>query len=207
MRKKNWLIWLLAILLMAAIFSFSAQNANTSGTLSKKVTLQIIDTLPQTRELSELQKVDMVRETENIVRKSAHFVLFAVLAVCITLVMGTFMKKKWLIYLAAVAFCFLYACSDELHQLFVDGSVLCPLWFLCLFSWRFLRCFRSVAWLYPGFGVALCVFRVKFNIVGKPAEWISGKDVILHIIGMIGVDAAEARHKRYQKRAQRYCGH
>ena len=63
----------------------------------------------------------MVRETENIVRKSAHFVLFAVLAVCITLVMGTFMKKKWLIYLAAVAFCFLYACSDELHQLFVDG--------------------------------------------------------------------------------------
>ena len=121
MRKKNWLIWLLAILLRAAIFSFSAQNANTSGTLSKKVTLQIIDTLPQTRELSELQKVDMVRETENIVRKSAHFVLFAVLAVCITLVMGTFMKKKWLIYLAAVAFCFLYACSDELHQLFVDG--------------------------------------------------------------------------------------
>ena len=29
---------------------------------------------------------------------------------------------------------------------------------------------------------------IKFNIVGKPAEWISGKDVILHIIGMIGVD-------------------
>ena len=31
---------------------------------------------------------------------------------------------------------------------------------------------------------------IKFNIVGKPAEWISGKDVILHIIGMIGVDGA-----------------
>ena len=31
---------------------------------------------------------------------------------------------------------------------------------------------------------------IRFNIVGKPAEWISGKDVILHIIGMIGVDGA-----------------
>lgn len=31
---------------------------------------------------------------------------------------------------------------------------------------------------------------IKFNIVGKPAEWIRGKDVILHIIGMIGVDGA-----------------
>lgn len=31
---------------------------------------------------------------------------------------------------------------------------------------------------------------IKFNIVGKPSKWISGKDVILHIIGMIGVDGA-----------------
>lgn len=31
---------------------------------------------------------------------------------------------------------------------------------------------------------------IRFNIVGKPAEWINGKDVILHIIGMIGVDGA-----------------
>lgn len=31
---------------------------------------------------------------------------------------------------------------------------------------------------------------IKFNIVGKPQEYISGKDLILHIIGMIGVDGA-----------------
>ena len=31
---------------------------------------------------------------------------------------------------------------------------------------------------------------IKFNIVGKPKKWVSGKDVILHIIGMIGVDGA-----------------
>lgn len=31
---------------------------------------------------------------------------------------------------------------------------------------------------------------IKFNLVGKPSKYISGKDVILHIIGMIGVDGA-----------------
>ncbi|MBQ2642291.1 MAG: 3-isopropylmalate dehydratase large subunit [Eubacterium sp.] len=34
---------------------------------------------------------------------------------------------------------------------------------------------------------------IKFNLIGKPQKWVSGKDVILHIIGMIGVDGA-----RYQ---------
>ena len=31
---------------------------------------------------------------------------------------------------------------------------------------------------------------IKFNLTGKPSKWVSGKDVILHIIGMIGVDGA-----------------
>lgn len=31
---------------------------------------------------------------------------------------------------------------------------------------------------------------IKFNLIGKPSKYISGKDIILHIIGMIGVDGA-----------------
>lgn len=31
---------------------------------------------------------------------------------------------------------------------------------------------------------------IKFNLIGKPQKFVSGKDVILHIIGMIGVDGA-----------------
>ena len=31
---------------------------------------------------------------------------------------------------------------------------------------------------------------IQFVLTGKPAKWISGKDIILHIIGMIGVDGA-----------------
>jgi 3-isopropylmalate/(R)-2-methylmalate dehydratase large subunit len=31
---------------------------------------------------------------------------------------------------------------------------------------------------------------IKFVLTGMPAKWISGKDIILHIIGKIGVDGA-----------------
>jgi 3-isopropylmalate/(R)-2-methylmalate dehydratase large subunit len=31
---------------------------------------------------------------------------------------------------------------------------------------------------------------IRFNLTGKPSKWISGKDIILHIIGLIGVDGA-----------------
>lgn len=31
---------------------------------------------------------------------------------------------------------------------------------------------------------------IKFVLIGKPGKWVSGKDVILHIIGLIGVDGA-----------------
>ncbi|MBQ6231051.1 MAG: 3-isopropylmalate dehydratase large subunit [Eubacterium sp.] len=38
---------------------------------------------------------------------------------------------------------------------------------------------------------------IKFVITGKKPEWISGKDVILHIIGMIGVDGARYRSMEF----------
>lgn len=45
-----------------------------------------------------------------------------------------------------------------------------------------------------GMATGLAWFKVpsaiKFVLTGKPARWISGKDIILHIIGMIGVDGA-----------------
>ncbi len=31
---------------------------------------------------------------------------------------------------------------------------------------------------------------IRFELTGKPGKWVSGKDVILHLIGMIGVDGA-----------------
>lgn len=38
---------------------------------------------------------------------------------------------------------------------------------------------------------------LKFVLTGKPSKWVSGKDVILHIIGMIGVDGALYRSMEF----------
>lgn len=45
---------------------------------------------------------------------------------------------------------------------------------------------------------------VKFNIVGKPNKYVSGKDVILHIIGMIGVDGALYRSMEFSGEGLKY---
>ncbi|MBS5934118.1 MAG: 3-isopropylmalate dehydratase large subunit [Clostridiales bacterium] len=38
---------------------------------------------------------------------------------------------------------------------------------------------------------------IKFVLTGKPSKWVSGKDVILHIIGLIGVDGALYRSMEF----------
>ena len=38
---------------------------------------------------------------------------------------------------------------------------------------------------------------IQFILTGKPSKWVSGKDIILHIIGMIGVDGALYRSMEF----------
>ena len=38
---------------------------------------------------------------------------------------------------------------------------------------------------------------IKFILTGNPAKWVSGKDIILHIIGMIGVDGARYKSMEF----------
>ena len=38
---------------------------------------------------------------------------------------------------------------------------------------------------------------LRFVLTGKPSKWVSGKDIILHIIGMIGVDGARYKSMEF----------
>lgn len=59
-----------------------------------------------------------------------------------------------------------------------------------------------------GMATGKCWFKVpsaiKFELTGKPSKWVSGKDVILHIIGMIGVDGALYKSMEFTGEGIRY---
>ena len=56
-----------------------------------------------------------------------------------------------------------------------------------------------------GMASGQCWFKVpeaiRFNLNGKLQPWVSGKDVILHIIGQIGVDGALYKSMEFGERA------
>ncbi len=97
MKRHLWKI--ATFLVMALIFFFSSQNAESSSEVSGWF-VQFIQQFPY---------------AVFIVRKSAHFILYATLAFCMihTWKQPTLAKN--------VTACFLYACSDEIHQLFSQG--------------------------------------------------------------------------------------
>ena len=45
---------------------------------------------------------------------------------------------------------------------------------------------------------------IKFNLIGKPSKWVCGKDIILHIIGMIGVDGALYKSMEFSGEGLKY---
>ena len=45
---------------------------------------------------------------------------------------------------------------------------------------------------------------IKFNLIGKHSKWVCGKDIILHIIGMIGVDGALYKSMEFSGEGLKY---
>ncbi len=47
---------------------------------------------------------------------------------------------------------------------------------------------------------------IRFILTGRPSKWVSGKDIILHIIGMIGVDGARYKSMEFVGDGIEYLG-
>ena len=97
-----------SIFLMILIFMFSHQTGSESSGLSSQIVLWI-------------QTYLHIPITEFIVRKAAHMSEYALLT--LTLIYGFYKNhypiQKIMIY--SLIGTFLYACSDEMHQLFIGG--------------------------------------------------------------------------------------
>lgn len=110
------------VLWMALIFFFS----NQKDVDSSKVSDGFID-----RTVVKIYKIfneNITKEKENEIiekytypiRKLAHYTLYFILGILSFLVVKDYsINKKLIIY--SLLICFLYACSDEFHQLFIIG--------------------------------------------------------------------------------------
>ena len=115
--KKKIILWILVVLWMGVIFYFSSRNAEESTSQSQGLIgkTTIIDNYKEEDKEEALENIDRV------FRKITHACVFFVLSilVCLALKEYNIPINKLLLY--AFIICFLYACSDEIHQIYVPG--------------------------------------------------------------------------------------
>ena len=112
---------ILMIVNCVTIFIFSNQNGEESGNLSGSILKDIIDVLPNTKELDESEKEILVEKFQVVIRKGAHFSIYTLLGFLTMGFVNTFNidNKKKVIF--SFLFGVLYAVTDEIHQLFSSG--------------------------------------------------------------------------------------
>lgn len=111
---KKIIAIVLLVLWSMLIFSFSNDNGVESSSLSDKVTTifyKIINIEPSKETFSK---------TAGVIRKLAHFTEYLILGILIINLLITFNVNNKTI-LIAIILAILYAASDEIHQLFIDG--------------------------------------------------------------------------------------
>ena len=113
----------LLLVWMILIFCFSAQPAKESGEVSGTLAYRMItiaDEITGNR-LSGHQKEMYADLLNPPLRKAAHMTEYAVLAALLFLFLACMDVTKQRCCLFCILLSFLYAASDELHQLFVPG--------------------------------------------------------------------------------------
>lgn len=104
------------------IFFFSAQNAVESGETSNSFIKHIAEIFVRSfRSLSPEEKYEFAENFQAAVRTLAHFSVFGLLGFSVFATERSFGHKNYKAYAVGIAFCFLYAVSDEVHQYFVPG--------------------------------------------------------------------------------------
>lgn len=123
LKYKDKVLIVLAIIWMGVIFMFSAQVSDESKSSSNKVTSAVVNTVISIKKenISEEKRQKIIEDKTFIVRKTAHFTEYFILGLILILYLQTKEKLATKYIILAIIFCVLYATSDEIHQLFVDG--------------------------------------------------------------------------------------
>lgn len=111
---------IIVILCMVIIFSFSTDTGAESNKKSDGVIISICKTFIK-HDLSTKEKEKYINKYVKLVRKSAHFLIYLILGISIISLIKEYQIINSKALLIAITISFLYACSDEIHQLFVNG--------------------------------------------------------------------------------------
>ena len=114
---------LIALLItqMWVIFGFSGQNGEESGSISRKITEAVTKNISSIQNLEKQEKEKVLKKIEHIIRKLAHFSLYAVIGFLLMSLMSTYKLKQKNRILVSCSIGLLYAISDEIHQAFIPG--------------------------------------------------------------------------------------
>ena len=112
----------LTLAMMVLIFFFSTENAEKSDKTSGKITETVIQVVyPEYTDFRTERKVSIYNHVQHIVRKSAHFTEYTLLGILYRLTLFSwFGKRRWAAP-AAWGIGTIYASTDELHQMLIDG--------------------------------------------------------------------------------------
>ena len=122
--KLNILRIILIVMLLLTlkiIFSFSNQNGNDSGSISKKITKILTNKIEYIQKMDKLKKEKYLKKVEHIVRKIAHFSIYALCGILLICLMLTFRIKNIIRIGISFSLGLIYAISDEIHQSFIPG--------------------------------------------------------------------------------------
>lgn len=112
MKDKQIFRWFLPLGWMGCIFYLSHQPGSESSELSSNIVIVILSVV------GNIIPFDIdVSIFHTMIRKSAHFFAYFILGMLFYWALER-MKVRWLY---ALLFSFLYAVSDEIHQLFIPG--------------------------------------------------------------------------------------
>ena len=111
---------LLVLIIMFTIFKFSSERDTVSTRRSDGIIIRTCEFVLG-RQLTLEEKEIYTEKYVVYVRKAAHFTLYFLLGLAYISFLREFNlnDKKLLIY--TIIFVFIYACSDEIHQLFIPG--------------------------------------------------------------------------------------
>lgn len=111
---------LLLALCMIVIFYLSNENADESTDTSVSATIEVVDKVSFHKVSDETS--NMIANTYfEPIRKSAHIIEYFILGLLIINIIKDYTKVDYLCLFSCVILCFIYAVSDEMHQLFIPG--------------------------------------------------------------------------------------